>query len=334
MLKTDEILVSVIIPAYNAKNTISRCLKSIINQSYKNLEIIVINDGSIDNTLEILNSISDNRLKIVSQKNSGVSSARNKGLDIASGEFIAFVDSDDFIDENFIFYMLENAVKNKNDIIVCNVRQIINDKTIIFKDINAKIGKINPKEYLKLLMLNENTKGWVCNKFFKKNILKDIKFEKKLICAEDKLFLIQAILNSKNIYKIDKSFYNYDIEYKKFSPLHYQNGLDIDKITKKIFIKNNLYDEFKNEIFFMKISNYMFLVVNKDEFKKDKYLYELQGLLLDIKSIVNSPYFSNVNFKFRIILNPIYFLKNKFLVYCFLSILNSKISKRILKKLL
>ena len=95
MLKLHDILVSIIIPVYNAENTILRCLESIFLQTYENLEIIVVDDGSIDKTLQILKTISDKRLKIISKDNGGVSTARNKGLDIASGEFIAFIDSDD-----------------------------------------------------------------------------------------------------------------------------------------------------------------------------------------------------------------------------------------------
>ncbi len=329
---SNDILVSIIIPAYNAQNSILICLESVLNQTYKNIEILVINDGSTDKTLEILEKIQDKRLKVFSQDNKGVSSARNKGLENALGQYIAFVDSDDFIDKDFIHKMLKSAMQNSADIVVCDVILTMDKKTSIFHDIDAKIGKINPKEYLKLLMLDRSSKGWVWNKFFKKDIVKNIRFNEKIVLAEDKLFLIFAIVNSKNIYKLNSALYKYDVVYKTFTSLHYKNGLEIDKITRNLFLEKGIYNEFADEIFFMKIINYMFLVVNKDKFKN--YLYELKALSFDIKNIINSPYFNHLDSNFKLIFKVIYFLKNHYLIYCFLSILNSKISKRILKKLI
>lgn len=334
MLKLHDILVSIIIPVYNAENTILRCLESIFLQTYENLEIIVVDDGSIDKTLQILKTISDKRLKIISKDNGGVSTARNKGLDIASGEFIAFIDSDDFVEKDFIYFMLKSAIKNSADIVVCDVVQIINKKKFIYEDIGGIVGSINSFDYLKLLMTDKNSQGWVCNKFFRKEILNNIVFNEDIKYSEDKLFLIFAILKSKKIYKLNKALYNYDLVYKNFSPLHYQNGLKIDKILKEFFIKSGLYENFKNEIFFIKITNYMFLVVNKDKFKKNEYKNELKGLASDIKNIVKSPFFKELNIKFRVIFKVLNFLKNITFIYCFLSVLNSRISKEILRKFL
>lgn len=112
------ILVSVIIPIYNVEQFLSRCLDSVINQTYKNLEIILVNDGSSDNSLEICEDYAkkDNRIKIVNKNNGGLSSARNAGLDICKGKYISFIDSDDWVSLDYIDILYENIVDNEADI--------------------------------------------------------------------------------------------------------------------------------------------------------------------------------------------------------------------------
>ena len=99
-----EELISIIVPAYNASKYIEKCLNSILSQTYKNFEIIVVNDGSTDNTLDILKKCSEqsDKIKIVAQKNKGVSAARNNGLEHAKGQYIAFVDADDTLEQEFL----------------------------------------------------------------------------------------------------------------------------------------------------------------------------------------------------------------------------------------
>jgi glycosyltransferase involved in cell wall biosynthesis len=111
-------LVSIIIPAYNVENYISRCLDSVILQSYQNIEILVINDGSTDNTLSIIESyrVRDRRISLINQKNKGLSAARNVGLDVSQGDYIYFVDGDDFISEKTIELLVYFSGKNNLDI--------------------------------------------------------------------------------------------------------------------------------------------------------------------------------------------------------------------------
>ena len=116
--------ISVIIPVYNTELYLRRCLESVINQTYTNLQIIIIDDGSTDNSLKICTEYAqnDNRLIVYSQNNSGVSAARNKGLDMATGDYIAFVDSDDFIENDMFAKLLNTMVNNEADIIVCGIK--------------------------------------------------------------------------------------------------------------------------------------------------------------------------------------------------------------------
>ena len=115
MTKTDNELISIVVPVYNAENYLEKCINSIIGQTYRNLEIILIDDGSNDNSLSICEkfALQDNRIKVFHQNNGGVASARNKGLSEASGEFIAWVDSDDSIEPEYI-EKLYDAVKEYN----------------------------------------------------------------------------------------------------------------------------------------------------------------------------------------------------------------------------
>ena len=113
MVKMKDFLVSIIVPVYNCQQFLDRCIKSILNQSYKNIEVIVVNDGSSDNSLSIAESFAqdDSRMKVFTKENGGPSSSRNYGLNKVSGEFITFVDADDYIDE----YMIENMIDKVNE---------------------------------------------------------------------------------------------------------------------------------------------------------------------------------------------------------------------------
>lgn len=115
-------LISVIVPIYNTSKYLSKCIDSIINQTYKNLEIILVNDGSTDNSLDICNKykLIDSRIIIINKDNGGLSSAKNIGLDNHKGRYIAFIDSDDYVDNNFIGELYNNLISTNSDISLCN----------------------------------------------------------------------------------------------------------------------------------------------------------------------------------------------------------------------
>ena len=118
-----NIKVSVIIPAYNTENQITKCLNSVLNQTLKEIEIIVIDDGSTDNTLELINNfkLTDSRITVISQENKKQGAARNRGIEIAKGEYIGFVDSDDYIDRDYYVKLYNSAVNNNCDIATTNI---------------------------------------------------------------------------------------------------------------------------------------------------------------------------------------------------------------------
>ena len=121
-----EDLVSIIIPVYNTEKYLSKCLESVINQTYKNLEIILINDGSTDKSKEICESFAkkDKRIQILNKENSGVSSARNHGMRLAKGQYIAFIDGDDYAEENYIEELLKNLKQTESDCVLCGYNRV------------------------------------------------------------------------------------------------------------------------------------------------------------------------------------------------------------------
>ena len=199
--------ISVIIPVYNVEKYLSRCLDSIINQTLSDIEIICINDGSSDNSAEILElySKNDNRIKIITQENKGLSIARNTGLSEAKGEYVSFIDSDDWISPNFFEKLYTSAVKFDADIaaagIVC-VRKGKWNKLVNYDD------EIVTQDFAKKLDLCEIP--WHCfvwNKIYRRENLKT-KFEDGRI-YEDMLFTPVALFNSNRLVTVPNASYYY-----------------------------------------------------------------------------------------------------------------------------
>lgn len=199
------IKISIIIPIYNTERYLNKCLMSVLNQTYTNLEVICINDGSTDNSLTILNSIKDNRIKIINIDNHGVGYARNLGIDKASGEFILFVDSDDYIESDCCEKLLISQIENSSDIVYCG------HFTRTFDGRLQK--KWLPSLYLSKQPLVDRYKLTkylvVTKKLFKTSIIKDncIKFDTQLNYAEDSLFLTQYLVFCKSASGVKQCLY-------------------------------------------------------------------------------------------------------------------------------
>ena len=200
--------VSIIVPIYNMDQYLNRCLESIINQTYENIEIILINDGSKDNSLEICKNYAkkDNRIMIIDQKNSGVSSARNSGLDKATGEYLAFVDPDDWIDLNAIEKMVNFAETEKCDIAFFDYK--INDEIKKSEKVKDKYNKENLSDFVKLLISGE-VPGYLWRLLIKKEIINNYRFKLDLPMAEDLIFILEILKNVKSLSKSKEAVYNY-----------------------------------------------------------------------------------------------------------------------------
>lgn len=222
--------ISVIVPVYNVEKFIRRCLDSIINQTIKDLEIILVNDGSTDNSGLICDEYAklDNRIITIHKENGGLSSARNRGLDVATGEWIAFVDSDDYIDHKMYEILYKNAEKNNCDISVCYF-EYINQNGISLYNAKKKLGIdgiYDENAFLNLLYKNSET-NLICvcawNKLYKKEIFDELRF--KEIIHEDEEMLNRIYTKKHSIYVNESPLYKY---------VQNSNSIVNKPITKKI----------------------------------------------------------------------------------------------------
>lgn len=203
--------ISVIVPIYNVEDYLHRCVDSIINQTYTNLEIILVDDGSPDNCLKICDEYAkkDSRIKVVHKKNGGLSDARNAGLEIATGEYIGFVDSDDYISLYF-YEKLMNVIKvSGSDIVECGVKKFTENNEI--NDVeNSKLDfKIfNKFEAMQNLIMNKILSVTVWNKLYKKDVIDKLRF-KVGKTNEDNFFTYLAFDNANKISKLDDELYYY-----------------------------------------------------------------------------------------------------------------------------
>ena len=211
-----EKIVSVIVPAYNGEKHLAATLESIINQDYKNLEIIFVNDASTDNTLNIAENILKNSgriYKIINhEKNSGVSVSRNDGLNIAQGEYIWFCDSDDLADKSFVSIMYTKAESENADIVFCNfVLYFETEKRYENYQSFTQENSLTGEECIKLLVAHNGFKGTIGNRIIKKNLIDKLglRFTKGCKSGEDSEFLIKAITSSSKIAFETKALYIY-----------------------------------------------------------------------------------------------------------------------------
>ncbi|PGZ91713.1 glycosyltransferase family 2 protein [Bacillus sp. AFS029533] len=208
--------VSIIIPVYKVEESmLLRCIESVLNQSYTNIEVILINDGSPDNGGKICESfMSDKRVSVYHKNNGGVSSARNLGLKIASGEYVTFIDSDDYIDENYIDVLLRVAQEKQSDLVFCNYVYVDEQghplhrakETGQFTHIETK----KMKEYLFYMSFSVDISA-IFGCLYKKSLFKNLKFNENMIVAEDVEMKYRLIDKSKNVYYIDQNLMYYTI---------------------------------------------------------------------------------------------------------------------------
>ena len=201
--------ISVIVPVYNVENYISKCLDSILAQTHTDIEVICVNDGSTDNSGKILDEYAshDSRVQVFHKENGGVSSARNLALENATGEYIGFVDSDDYIDPHMYLSLLSALEEQDADIAECSIAYVY-ENGATKNGVVRKYHLTDRKQILKAFFLKEI--GIInCTKLFRHDICAGIKFSEEYKIGEDSLFLYQALKNSKKIIGIDTVGYYY-----------------------------------------------------------------------------------------------------------------------------
>ena len=321
-----EKLISIVVPIYNCSKFLDVCINSLINQDYKNLEIILVNDGSKDNSLEICKKYekSDNRIKIIDKENGGVSSARNAGLTVAQGDYILFVDADDFLDNRYVSTLYNIAIDNDNNVmIMCKVKKFeseeevnglvetLSNKNIIYKNnelFKLYIDKLlNPpycKLYNRLTIVNNN-----------------IKFDESLSLGEDLLFNLEYIKFIDKAIVSCNYLYNYRVgNSNSLSRKYYSNMLEIQDILCSKFRSNfstvdkKILDNLSLDFYMVAISNELH---KKDVSIVKKYLNARKILKNDmIKENIKS-YKKNIGrYRYFLLKNNMiltYILSKKFL---------------------
>lgn len=270
------IKISVIVPVYNTSKYLERCINSIINQSLKEIEIIIINDGSTDNSLDIVETFAslDKRIIIIDKKNGGLSSARNAGIEISKGEYIINIDSDDWIEQNYFYDMHQIAKKENLDIVVSDFYKDYDNGNIEYKeDLKIKNNQvINNVVYIEKFV-NDEILPAVWNKMFKLDLYKKNKILHpiNINLGEDLATTIKLAYYAKRISKINKAYIHY---------IQNQESLTKSNPTKKIY---ELIEAFK---ILDKFFN------NKIDFTLKKIL-ELGGLLYNINYDINDKFYEN-----------------------------------------
>ena len=251
-------LISVIIPVYNVEKYLRRCLDSVIAQTYQNLEIICVDDGSVDESGKICDqyAVRDARIKVIHQENQGVSAARNRGLDAAEGEYIAFVDSDDYILEDMYKKMLDMLLNYNVDLCVCQWQYEFSDgrQVVKKKNIDPTIyGRKTSLEFARFLYRGNYENGVVVaavNKLYRRALLDTIHFEGRI--HEDDAFNERIMAKNISVYVMEEQFYVYA-----------QNG---DSLTNKPFSAN--------KFFFLDV-----LAERRELFKSDAFIRQETELL-------------------------------------------------------
>ena len=204
-------MVSIIVPVYNVEGYLKRCVDSILSQTYTNIEIILVNDGSTDSSSQLCDEYQkkDNRIKVEHKQNGGLSSARNAGLDIAKGDYIAFIDSDDWVEPNFIERLRTLLIETNSDMSACTFCRTKGDiaQRLCF---DTSVEIITNKKF-DCAFKEESYAGYACNKMFKREIFEknELRFDEKIFHGEDSPFVVEFLQYAQKIAFTKEDLYYY-----------------------------------------------------------------------------------------------------------------------------
>jgi len=270
--------ISIIIPIYNSEKYLDKCLTSIINQTYQNIEIIAVNDGSTDNSEKKLKQYQKkypDKIKIYTWENHGIGATRNKGIELSTGDYFGFVDSDDYVEPNMYAELLAKIKKTNSEAAICNIQKFNN---------KGKCGEIITSSNLEKFSLLENPEMvnmidyGPCNKLFKREIFNGLEFSVKYK-YEDLIPVFMALLRAKKITICNKLLYNYYINETGETRTVNERNIDMYYIINDLLnncqkYKNN--KEFWKELEIFSVyriyENYGLLIATKYNYLLDKYI--------------------------------------------------------------
>jgi len=322
-------LVSVIVPVFNVEKYIEKCIRSIISQTYIDLEVIIVNDGSLDDSESIIFQLmeEDNRIKYVKRKNGGLGAARNTGLNYCNGEFVCFIDSDDWIRDDYIEKLVNSALNDNSDIVICNMKYIYENGT--FKNRTPYIAQhecINRREALRQEFIGKKYRFHAPNKFCRTKLFKDngILFpEGKLY--EDVFTTYRLILYSDKVTLLNEDLYFYlqnrsgsimnsNVNLQRFTDMYEAlDNIIADSDVIRFNIKSEIQSLYLTNI--ISLLNYICPLVGDLPYKEVKRYFEYirkdKNYYL-LKSYMKNKYLSKME-KIRIAM-----FCNCFYVYCYL----------------
>ncbi len=242
--------ISVIVPVYNVKDYVEKCVKSIQNQTYQDLEIILVDDGSTDKSGVICDqlAIHDNRIKVIHKKNAGLSSARNIGIEMATGEYLGFVDSDDYVESNMFEIMLHAIITTQKDIACCGRYVDVSKKFVKTEFCYPRIKKYKREEAIKELFYLRELDVSACDKLYNKKIFDKIRYPEGKI-NEDAAIIFDVIQASNGVVHVGKPLYHYMYRVNSISKKKYnENRFDvIDNLYYSMNFTKNNYPAFEKD---------------------------------------------------------------------------------------
>lgn len=277
----NQIDLSIIIPVYNCEKSIEKCIDSILSSNYKDYEIIIINDGSTDNTVYTITngySSKDNIIIINLEKNQGVSYCRNLGIVKASGEYITFVDGDDYVSTNIYSDMMKIVKEQGVDCCVCDYCEIFKDGSIQKSKYHYKNTILNNEECIKAFLV-DNISPSTWDKIFKAELIKKyVRFESKLEVGEDILFCLNFFYRAERVYLLNQIHYYYAQQEKSVMHEISPKLLQFTEVTKKIYkeqldiYEKNFKDEFQYfaSAMLMRGIHSITSLINKENIKQSK----------------------------------------------------------------
>ena len=262
-MSNEKISVSVIVPAFNEEKCLKRCLDSLVNQTLETIEIVIVDDGSYDRTAEICDMYKDNypeKIKVIHKYNEGLGPARNTGILKAKGDYIGFIDADDWADSNMYKEMYDKAIKNNSDIVICDIKMIdINGNEKICQSMISSDENIDIEKYLMSGIYPQI--AW--NKIYKKEIWKNYKFKK--IYFEDLDIILSVVSYCHNISYIQKAF-NYYCRRENSISNSFEKICYLDKIIAYKDALNNVNVKYKEQVEYW-VANNIYECLKRDSLK-------------------------------------------------------------------